>query len=93
MSEHDCVRPPSETATTWSCPDCGMVWEALPQQPLTHVESQPAKTRLDKNAVALIMVVAAVPLASYAQEPALIAAICAVGLVGVVWWFWLTFRK
>jgi hypothetical protein len=39
------------------------------------------------------MVVAAVPLASYAQEPALIAALCVAGLAGVVWWFWLTFRK
>ncbi|MEV0385061.1 hypothetical protein [Nonomuraea sp. NPDC050643] len=93
MTTHHCVRPAAEHDKPWRCPECGLLWEALPPQPVAHVEPEPDKVRLNKNSVALIMIVAAVPLASFAQEPALIAALCVVGLVGVVWWFWLTFRK
>lgn len=72
----------------WKCPDCGRVWEALPDK----VERTPRR-RVDRSVVAVVMVVAAVPLASFAQSAVLVAALCVVGLAGVAWWFWQTFRK
>ncbi|MFC5822808.1 hypothetical protein ACFPZ3_02960 [Nonomuraea insulae] len=56
--------------------------------------AEPApRRRVDRSMVAGVMVVAAVPLASFARSPVLVAALCVVGLVGVVWWFWQTFRN
>jgi hypothetical protein len=44
LSSHQCVRPTSENDTEpWRCPDCGMLWEPLPAQPVND-PSQPRRS-------------------------------------------------
>jgi hypothetical protein len=99
VTDHPCTPPAAaEDGQPWRCPDCGQLWEPLPQQPADHVEpAEPvdyeSETKMSKSNWALVALVAAVPLATYSGSPVLIGVLCVIGLMGAAYWFWNFFRS
>ncbi|GAA1765288.1 hypothetical protein GCM10009734_86760 [Nonomuraea bangladeshensis] len=107
MNGHQCTRSDAAGEEPWRCPDCGMLWEALPQQPAEHAEppapaqwepdSPPwAEQPLPKGGVAVAVALVSIvvlPLFLQDWQPALAAVLAVLGLIILAGWFWLIVRK
>jgi hypothetical protein len=100
LTTHHCVRPTSETDKPWRCPDCGLLWEALPPRPAGEPAPEPVadpapweqERSLKMKDVAIIALVVAIALA-YFTGSFLIVPLGLVGIAGLAWLFWQTVRK
>ncbi len=87
MTTHRCDRPDSATTEPWRCPECGLLWEALPTSPVRQL-----RQKLKVGKLRLLGVVAQCVLALAVgwiiRSPRFMLLVCAVCVLILASWYW-----
>lgn len=102
---NQCTCSGSAIGEPWRCPDCGTLWEPLPQQAAEHAGHQADMRQADtppwaeepmstKGVVIGVAMGCAVglPMLLQYEMPILAGVLAVVGIGVLAWWFWQVVR-